>query len=160
MHIREIETKDNQTIEHIIKSSLESYGLDIPGTAYVDPQLSNLTQFYEADDDAAYWVAENGDGRVVGGVGIGPFDRENGICELQKLYVAPEAQGRGLARQLMDVALTFANKHYDACYLETSTKLEAANRLYEKLGFEPLPKPIEGSDHNAMDAWYLKRFNS
>ncbi|MDQ0158118.1 GNAT family N-acetyltransferase [Alkalibacillus salilacus] len=160
MQIREIEARDNQAIETIIKRSLESFGLDIPGTAYVDPQLHNLADFYAKDPYAKYWVAENEDGEIVGGVGIGPFHEEDNICELQKLYVAPKAQGRGVAYDLMNVALAFAKQHYDACYLETSTKLDVANRLYEKLGFERLSDPIEGSDHNAMDAWYLKPFSS
>jgi putative acetyltransferase len=46
MRVREIEERDNQTMEQIIKRSLESFNLDIPGTAYFDPQLSNLSQFY------------------------------------------------------------------------------------------------------------------
>ena len=35
MRIREIKEKDNQTIEKIIKRSLESFNLNIPGTAYL-----------------------------------------------------------------------------------------------------------------------------
>ena len=47
MRIREMEEKDNQKMEQIIKRSLESFNLDIPGTAYFDPQLSSLAQFYK-----------------------------------------------------------------------------------------------------------------
>jgi putative acetyltransferase len=47
MQIREIEVREIQTMEQIIKRSLESFNLDIPGTAYFDPQLSNLAQFYK-----------------------------------------------------------------------------------------------------------------
>jgi len=31
---------------------------------------------------------------MVGGVGIAPFEEIEGICELQKLYITPEAHTR------------------------------------------------------------------
>ncbi len=154
--IREIEEKDNQTIEEIIKTSLESFNLNIPGTAYFDPQLSSLAQFYKEQYNAKYWVAVNDQDEVVGGVGIAPFGQKRGICELQKLYITPEAQGTGLSKQLMNAALDFAKKHYTHCYLETLKKLEVANLLYTKLGFKQLERPLDGSEHGAMDAWYIK----
>ncbi|MHC0038837.1 GNAT family N-acetyltransferase [Pseudoneobacillus sp. C159] len=156
MQIREIEEKDNQSMEQIIKRSLESFNLDIPGTAYFDPQLSNLAQFYKEQRNAKYWVAVNEQDEVVGGVGIAPFGQMAGICELQKLYIRPEVQGRGLSKGLMNVALDFAKEHYTHCYLETLNKLEVANLLYVKLGFQLLERALDGSDHNAMDAWYIK----
>lgn len=157
MFIREIQAKDNAKIEKIIKESLESFQLDIPGTAYFDPQLANLTEFYQKENKAKYWVLVNEDDEVLGGVGIAPFNEKEGICELQKLYIAPVAQGLGLSKKLMETALNFAKEHYTHCYLETSTKLKVANLLYQKLGFELLEKPLEGSDHSAMDAWYIKK---
>ena len=156
MYIREIEEKDNQTMEHIIKRSLESFELNIPGTAYFDPELSRLAQFYKNQANANYWVVVNEQDEVVGGVGIAPFGQKEGICELQKLYISPEAQGKGLSKELMKVALDFAMEHYSYCYLETLEKLKTANLLYIKLGFEPLEKPLDGSEHSAMDAWYIK----
>ncbi|GIN39339.1 GNAT family N-acetyltransferase [Heyndrickxia oleronia] len=159
MRIREIKEKDNQTIEKIIKRSLESFKLNIPGTAYFDPQLSNLTQFYKEQSNAKYWVAVNEKDEVLGGVGIAPFGQKTGICELQKLYITHEAQGMGLSKELMKVALDFAKEHYTHCYLETLKKLQVANLLYIKLGFQQLEKALEGSEHSAMDAWYIKELS-
>ncbi|PKR85648.1 GNAT family N-acetyltransferase [Heyndrickxia camelliae] len=159
MRIREMEEKDNQTMEQIIKHSLETFNLDIPGTAYFDPQLSCLAQFYKKQSNAKYWVAVNEQDEVVGGVGIAPFGEKTGICELQKLYIAPEAQGMGLSKELMKVALDFAKEHYQQCYLETLKKLQVANLLYTKLGFRQLERALNGSEHNAMDAWYIKELS-
>lgn len=156
MQIREIKEKDNRTMEQIIKRSLESFDLDIPGTAYFDPQLGKLAQFYKQQSNAKYWVVVNEQDEVVGGVGIAPFGLMTDICELQKLYIKPEAQGLGLSRKLMKIALKFAKEHYSYCYLETLKKLKTANLLYTKLGFQQLEKPLDGSEHNAMDAWYIK----
>lgn len=159
MQIREIEEKDNETMEQIIKRSLESFQLNIPGTAYFDPQLGYLAQFYKRQSNAKYWVVVNNQDEVVGGVGIAPFGLKTGICELQKLYIKPEAQGMGLSRELMKVALDFAKEHYRCCYLETLKKLKVANLLYIKLGFQQLERPLDGSEHNAMDAWYIKELS-
>lgn len=157
MQIREIEEKDNPKIEQIIKQSLESFHLNIPGTAYFDPYLGELAQFYEQEERAKYWVVVTEQDEAVGGVGIVPFGTHKDVGELQKLYVSPEHQGKGLAKRLMETALAFAKKHYTYCYLETFEKLEAANRLYEKFGFEKLEQPLEGSEHNACDTWYMKK---
>ena len=159
MQIREIEEKDNQTMEQIIKHSLESLDLNIPGTAYFDPQLSRLAQFYKQQSNAKYWVAVNDQDEVVGGVGIAAFGQKRGICELQKLYIAPEAQGIGLSKELMKVALEFAKEHYTYCYLETLKKLHTANLLYIRLGFQQLAKALDESEHNACDTWYIKELS-
>ena len=156
MRVRKIEEKDNQAMESIIKRSLESFDLALPGTAYFDPQLSELAQFYEQETNANYWVAVTEQDEVMGGVGIAAYDHGERVCELQKLYVKPEFQGQGVAVKLMTVALEFAREHYDFCYLETSKKLKAANRLYGWFGFEKLGQPFGQSSHFTMDAWYMK----
>lgn len=135
MLIREIQIKDDPVIKQIIQTSLESYDLALPGTAY--------------------WVIEK-DGQVLGGCGIAPFDKKAKICELQKIYLAKEAQGQGMARLLMDTALAYAEKYYDFCYLETMKRMEKANYLYQSFGFEKLPEPLAGSEHSVMEVWYLK----
>lgn len=155
MLIREIKKEDNARVKQIIQESLKSRGLNLPGTAYFDPQLSNLHDYYAKLTNANYWVAII-DGMIVGGVGVAPFNAESGICELQKLYLIPEVQGQGLSNKLMETALFFASMHYRSCYLETLHELETACRLYEKHGFRLLDIPLEGSEHSAMDAWFLK----
>lgn len=159
LSIRDIRESDNTAIWKIIRESLEDHGLAIPGSAYFDPQLGDLHGYYNSLPHAGYWVAEL-DGEVVGGVGIAPFNASITICELQKLYLEPRAQGMGLSRKLLDVALGFATGHYEQCYLETMRSLETACILYEKYDFMPLRAPLPGSGHSAMDAWYLKDLTS
>ncbi|GAA0350178.1 GNAT family N-acetyltransferase [Bacillus horti] len=160
MRIREIEIRDNTRIKEIIQESLESVGLNIEGTAYYDPHLGELYHFYHRHPHSMYWVIVDKENRVQGGVGIAEFNAAKRICELQKLYLSSEAQGKGYSRLLMDKALHFAEKHYDYCYLETRHELVAASALYVKYGFMLLTEPIEGSEHSAMDAWYLKKLKS
>jgi putative acetyltransferase len=158
MIIREIKKGDNAKVKEIIQDSLKSLGLAIPGSAYFDPQLNDLHQYYNNLKHANYWVVEL-DGEVVGGIGIAPFSEQDKVCELQKLYLSPKTQGLGLSKKLMETALSFASKHYEKCYLETMHKLKTACILYEKFGFTLLQEPLPGSEHSAMDAWYLKDLN-
>ncbi|MFD1416492.1 GNAT family N-acetyltransferase [Oceanobacillus jeddahense] len=153
--IREIEAKDDKAIEAIIKRSLENHHLDHEGTAYTDPQLAALSSYYHDRPKDKYWVMEL-DGEVVGGIGIGIYNEKESICELQKLYLASTVQGKGLSRELMKTALNYASAHFKQCYLETRRELEAASYLYEKYGFQLLEKPLKGSEHTAMDRWYIK----
>lgn len=156
VELRRIEEKDNQAVGEIVQASLKSRGLDLPGTAYFDPYLFSLYDYYQKPG-RAYWVLKK-DGKVIGGCGIGPFGQSETVGELQKLYIRDEEQGQGYAHMLMEQALTFAKEHYDACYIDTFASLEQANRLYEKYGFVKLSEPIEGSEHNACDTWFLKKF--
>ena len=156
MILREMIQADNPKVKELVQVTLEGIGFDKPGTAYVDPELGHLFDFYQEHQPANYWVIEE-QGEIIGGVGIAPYNEE-GVCELQKMYVAKPYQGQGLAKQLIEEALTFAKGHYNVCYLETHTELTAAYHLYESFGFALLESPLEGSVHSAMDRWYLKEF--
>lgn len=156
MKLRKIEKRDNQVVGEIVQTSLKVHGLDLPKTAYYDPYLFELYDYYQ-QEAAEYWVVEE-KGRVVGGAGIGPFDIDLGICELQKLYLLKEAQGKGYSKLLIEKALEFAKEHYDNCYIETFASLKVANLLYIKYGFKPLEKPLDKTEHGACDTWFLKKF--
>lgn len=155
MNLRLIKKEDNPFVKELIQTSLEEVGLAIPGTAYFDPHIDNLYEYYLTNKNANYWVIEQ-ENKIVGGVGIAPFSSDHKICELQKIYVANNFRGLGLSNKLMDVALEYASTYYEQCYLETHTLLDAACRLYEKYDFKLLTQPITGSEHSAMNAWYLK----
>ncbi|MGZ9585793.1 GNAT family N-acetyltransferase [Paenibacillus marinisediminis] len=154
MLIRELEERDNKQIEDVIRTCLKEFGGDREGLAWADPLLGRLSEVYQADN-AKYWVVEQ-DGKIVGGCGIGPVDNLAGICELQKMYCLPETRGTGIAHKLMATALEFAGQHYNQCYIETLSNMEAANRFYRKYGFTSLDKPIGDTGHFSCDVWYLK----
>ncbi|WNZ90854.1 hypothetical protein QYR59_05450 [Streptococcus iniae] len=52
MPIRLIKASDNHVIARIIRQSLKAVGLDQPGTAYSDPQLDNLYEYYQGLSNA------------------------------------------------------------------------------------------------------------
>lgn len=156
--IRPITSADNAEIAQIIRENLKAYHLDIPGTAYFDPELDCLSAFYSArPDKRAYFVAAYDDGTVIGGVGVAEFTGFDRCAEIQKLYLSDPAKGKGLGKRLMQTAEEFARSAgYDNLYLETHSNLEAAMGLYEKLGFRQIEKPVAVL-HSTMNRFYRKR---
>ena len=152
--IREIEEKDNKHIEFVIRSCLIEFGADHEGTAWADPDLGRFSEIYNSPGNK-YWIAEDKNGKIVGGTGIGSLKGAEGICELQKMYCLARARGTGLAQSLLNKALEYAAKFYDKCYLETLDNMTAAHRFYEKNGFVRVSDPIVQTGHYACQIRYL-----
>ena len=153
--IRLIEATDNKIVEHIIRSCLIEYGANHEGTAWADVNLGRFSEIYVSDDER-YWVAEDECGVVVGGVGIGRLPGSDDICELQKMYLLPEARGTGIADKLMLTALMHAKKYYKKCYLETLPNMLRAQRFYEKHGFTKIDTPPVTTEHFMCDVRLIR----
>ena len=153
--IREIEKKDNKEIERVIRSCLIEFGANHEGTAWTDPNLGRFSEIYNTEGNK-YWVAEDENGRIVGGVGIGKLKDTDDVCELQKMYCLPESRGTGISHKLMDKALEYARNYYSKCYLETLENMVAAQRFYEKYGFKRIYEPLIKTEHFACDVRYIK----
>lgn len=151
--IREIEEKDNKSVESVIRACLIEYGGNHEGTAWADPDLGRFSEIYNSEGNK-YWVVENENGKIVGGTGIGYLTDD--VCELQKMYFLPEARGQGVANKLMELALSYAKKYYKKCYLETLDNMTRAQRFYEKHGFIRVDKPVVITEHFACEVKYLK----
>ena len=156
MLIRKIQQQDNQEIAQVIRNVFEELNAPKVGTAYADPILDTLYEVYEKDRHL-YLVVEN-NGKVLGGCGIAPLENEGKhICELQKMYFAPEIRGTGLAKQIIEECLVFARANdYSLCYLETLSFMKAAQKLYLNLGFEPIVQPLGNTGHNSCEVWMTK----
>ncbi|KRM92110.1 GNAT family N-acetyltransferase [Liquorilactobacillus cacaonum] len=157
MHLRIIKSEDNQAIKEIIQTTLKEFGNDIPGTAFFDPQLDTLAEFYNSQPKKArYWVIEDNN-KVLGGGGLAPF-AQPGVTELQKLYFTPETRGHGLGTKLIHLIEKEAKKmHYNQIYIETFKNQSSAVHLYEKFGYTELTAPLQGSEHSACDMWFIKK---
>ena len=153
--IREIEKRDNKIIEDIIRGCLVEFGADHDGTAWADPDLGRFSEIYNAEG-CKYWVAEDENGHIVGGAGIGYPEGAEDVCELQKMYCIPEVRGTGAAGALIETALEYAKQHYSRCYLETLGNMTAAQRFYEKYGFVRTYDAVMQTEHFACDVHYIK----
>ncbi|AVA23127.1 GNAT family N-acetyltransferase [Rhizobium sp. LEGMi198b] len=86
------------------------------------------------DRDAGFFLARMGES-IAGCAGYSKSD--DGIAELQKMYVRPEARGKGVARSLMTACLAaIRNDGYTTVRLETVTFMSEAIALYDAFGFK------------------------
>ena len=128
---------------------LEEYvgwiGLDL-AFQEIDAELAGLPGEY-VPPHGALFVAGAGP-ELAGMIGLRPF--EAGICEMKRLYVRPAARGRGLAKQLIAVALDEARRlRYSEIRLDTLPMMGDAQSLYVSLGFHDIAPyyetPIAGT---------------
>lgn len=157
MIIREIQIEDNQQIAAVIRKVLIELNVPKVGTAYADPQLDFMFETY-TEPKSVYFVIEN-DGKILGGAGVKQLENEeNNICELQKMYVLSDARNLGLGAKLIENCLKKAIEFgFESCYLETMPYMEAAQKLYKKVGFDYICSPLGNTGHTSCTVWMLKK---
>lgn len=110
---------------------------------YFKSEESDLKTFAHIDEyiigrDGQIFLAINDEETVVGCCALIPHP-EKDSHELAKMAVSPDAQGRGIGRQLGEALLAYARSHgVKRIFLEGNTHLEASIALYRKLGFREI----------------------
>ena len=157
MLIREILQKDNESIANVIRAIFHELDAPKVGTAYADPILDTLYEVYQAPR-SVYYVVEH-DGKVVGGCGVAPLENgDDSVCELQKMYFAPEIRGTGYAEKIIEKCLEFAKtQSFEICYLETLSFMTTAQKLYKRIGFENICGPMGNTGHNSCEVWMTRK---
>ena len=101
-----------------------------------EEELNSLATMY-APPAGNLWLAYQGN-EPIGCVAIRP--KSQGVAEMKRLFVLPQAQGTGLGRQLALASLQFARQAgYQSLVLDTLERLKPALALYTSLGFTPIP---------------------
>jgi GNAT superfamily N-acetyltransferase len=119
-------------IEAMVGDVAQHYGrIDVPGMPTARPE-----EF--GPPGGVFLVGVDEDGRAVAAGGVKRL--EDGVAEIKRMYVAPEARGRGLARELL-VALEDAARSlgYARVRLDTGPKQPAAEHLYRSAGYREIP---------------------
>jgi len=153
--IRPIRSGDDAVMAAIIRAVMPEFGAGGPGFAIHDAEVPHMSVAY-AQPRSAYFVVER-DGVVCGGGGVAPLEAaEADVCELRKMYFLPPARGIGAGTAMLQHCLEAARGlGFRRCYIETLTGMDAAQKLYRRLGFKPLPAPMGGTGHFGCDRYYL-----
>ena len=154
--IRTIQPADNQALAVIIRTALAEFGADKPGTVYYDATTDALYELFR-QAGSIYYVAEE-NGVLLGGAGIYPSPGlPADTCELVKMYLSPNARGKGIGKLLIEKALEFATATgYRNVYIETMPELRKAMSVYEKFGFKYLDGPMGNTGHFGCGIWMIK----
>ncbi len=81
------------------------------------------------------------------------YQFEEKTCELKRLYVSPNVQGKGIGKALMQQAITDATAMgYQRLLLDSLKRLKSARKLYEAFGFNDID-PYNVNPHD--DVYYM-----
>ena len=95
-------------------------------------------------------------GRFLRKTSLDEFPQFQDCAELQKLYLADSAKGRGLGYRLISfIEDKMSEAGYKFSYLETHSNLKAAIHIYGKSGYSKIARP-EGVVHGAMTDFFFK----
>ena len=144
----------------VIRTVMPEFGACGDGFAINDPEVDWMSRAYAAPRHGYFVLVR--DGRVLGGAGVAPLaGGDAGTCELRKMYFLPEARGRGIGAAMMEACLQAARTMgYQRCYLETLTGMDAAQRLYERSGFQRLCAAMGETGHFGCNRFYIKDLSS
>jgi putative acetyltransferase len=136
---------------------VEWIGLDLTFQE-IDAELAGLPGEYAPPRGALFVAEDRDEDRLLGTIGLRPlkehacragtYDAKAG--EMKRLFVRPSARGRGLAKQLIAVALAEARRlQYSEIRLDTLPMMGDAQSLYTSLGFHDIEPyydtPIAGT---------------
>ena len=97
-----------------------------------EKELQTLHEVYSPPQGCIILAKQND--VTVGCVALKQID--DGVCEMKRLYVRPEARGEGFGRKLVEELIRFARKSsYTTMKLDTVSKLKEAISLYRSFGF-------------------------
>lgn len=86
---------------------------------------------------------------AVGCVALRPIEPPR-VAELKRLYVAPAGRGKGIGLALTQAAIEAARTAgYESIRLDTLRTMDAAQRMYERLGFRDIAAYRYNPDESA-----------
>ena len=100
-------------------------------------ELASLPGVY-APPGGELLLAKQGD-HVLGCIAFKPLDPPR-VAEIKRLFVRPQARGKGVGKALVQAAMTAAvQSGYDEIKLDTLPQMQSAIALYKASGFVPIP---------------------
>jgi putative acetyltransferase len=138
---------DLPAITQLFRAYAASLPIDL-GYQGFDGELASLPGKYAAPQGALL-IARDASGSVLGCVAMRPLD-EPGVCEMKRLYVAPEGRGKGVGRALALAIIEAARAggHREMRH-DTLAHMREAQALYRALGFTEIApyyaSPIENT---------------
>jgi putative acetyltransferase len=155
--IHQISKADNPKVAKMIRAVFDEYGAKTKGTVYTDLTTDALFELFQVDNAVFFLAEENG--LIKGCCGIYPtIGLPKACAELVKYYVAGDVRGTGVGRQLYETCEAYAiEQGYENLYIESTPDFKNAVRIYEKIGYKMLDKPLGNSGHFGCDIWMLKK---
>ncbi|POX50639.1 GNAT family N-acetyltransferase [Streptomyces sp. Ru72] len=151
---------------------MNSHDPIITAVAADDPRILRLVRDLDTDLAARYpdepctggahihpgirFLLAEVEGRPVGCCAVQPFPSPDTAAELKRMYVAPQARGRGIAARLLARAEHTATAlGHGEMRLETAVHQPEAIALYTRAGYTPIPN-YPPYQHKTLSRCYAK----
>jgi len=128
--------EDMDVIRELFREYQAWLGVDLCFQGFED-ELGSLPGVYASPLGRLYLAKDEATGQIAGCIATRP--RDDGRCEMKRLYVRDAWRGRGLGRTLAELSLVEAKKagHSHMC-LDTLGQLTSAIALYASMGFREI----------------------
>ncbi|MCY0970751.1 GNAT family N-acetyltransferase [Chryseobacterium wangxinyae] len=143
-------SNENQITELILNIQKNEFNISI--SIEDQPDLLAIEDFYISNGGNFFGAFK--DDELVGTIALVKFDNNSGA--IRKMFVKKEFRGKefNIAQNLFDVLIDYCHRNgIDNVFLGTVSVLKAAQRFYERNGFEIIEKnqlpdkfPVMGSD--------------
>ena len=119
-------------------------------------EIDRIADYY-GERNGGFWVAEGG-GAIVGMFGLEPDGPD--AMELRRMYVAPEARRRGIARRMLAFAEDEARRRsMQSLTLSTSELQSEALALYRAAGYQLQKEEIAQTASNKTLGGGIRRYH-
>ena len=135
---RSYEDRDQAAVIDLILT-IQQKEFNVPIDLERQPDLLIIPEYYQVKK-GNFWVATANE-VVIGSIAL--IDCGEGVGCIRKMFVKKEFRGKefNIAQNLLNQLLDIAKSHdFEALYLGTIARLEAAIRFYERNGWTPIPK--------------------
>ena len=113
----------------------------------------HMTVEQMAQADTTLFVARDASGATLG---MGALRRHEGVGEVKRMFVKPEARGLGVGGAILARIEDLARQEsLSRVVLETGSNFDAAKRVYERGGFQTC-EPVLDYPPSAWTAFYAK----
>ena len=144
-------------IVDIIRQNLDSFEDAGSVLAASFRRLESFYQTYSLTGSAYFVIVEKSTGKLVGGAGIGPLaglPYTEGVGEIRELVIQKSYRKKGLGAALLQKCLDHSDSlNYKRLYLETTTQMQGAQRLFQRFGFRPIQ---QGPDLGKPPCYYMR----
>ncbi|MBC7767773.1 MAG: GNAT family N-acetyltransferase [Phycisphaerales bacterium] len=130
--------------------ALNAFTLELTPPGY----CHHMTVEQMAQADTTLFVARDGSGAALG---MGALRRHgDGLGEVKRMFVKPEARGLGVGGAILARIEQLAREEgVTRIVLETGSNFDAARRIYERGAFQPC-EPVLDYPPSAWTAFYAK----
>ena len=154
---RKIKINDNKPLGEVMEKVLLEFDATKGASMLGDPTCFRMYEQYAYEKSIYYVVLING--IIVGGCGMKkiPNQKDENLCELQRMYLSKEARGKKIGKTLIDMCITKAKEFgFSKMYIESFPQMKDAISLYSKNGFYHIDYAIGDTGHDACDVRMLK----